>query len=78
MEALQRERLQGFDWEYPADVPAKKEDIGDRYQIPGFGPAAVLFSFTARAIMEELGPEKGKVQLGRAIRKTTGGCPRLK
>ena len=68
MEELQRERLQGFDWEYMADVLTKKEEIGDKYQIPGFGLAAVLFSFTARAILEELGPEKSETLLRKAIR----------
>jgi hypothetical protein len=35
MKELQREKLQGFDWESMADVPAKKEEIGEIYQITG-------------------------------------------
>ncbi len=67
MEDLEKEKTEGFDWSYMADVLTKKQEIGDEYQIPGFGLGAVLFAFTARAVMQELGQEKGELLLKKAI-----------
>jgi hypothetical protein len=67
MEDLEREKKQGFDWDYLADVLDKKVEIGDKYQIPGFGLGATLFSFVAKEVINEMGPEKGEALLKRAI-----------
>jgi len=67
MEDLDKEKTEGFDWVYMADVLKRKAEIGDKYQIPGFGLAAALFAFMARAVMEELGQAKGELLLKKAI-----------
>jgi hypothetical protein len=67
MNDLEREKEQGFDWDYLADVLDKKAELGDKYQIPGFGLGAALFSFTARAVINEMGHEKGEALLKRSI-----------
>jgi hypothetical protein len=67
MEDLKKEKTEGFDWAYMADVLTKKKDIGEKYQIPGFGLAAVLFAFTGKAVLQELGQEKGEILLKKAI-----------
>ena len=50
-----------------AECPAKQKEIGDEYKIPGWGLGAALFSFAAKAVIEELGPEKGEALLKKAI-----------
>ncbi len=67
MGELEKEKQEGFDWDYMADVLDKKAELGDKYQIPGFGLAAALFGFVAEAVMEELGPEKGEALLKKAV-----------
>jgi len=67
MDELEKEKKEGFSWDYLADVPAKKEEIGDKYQIPGWGLGATLFSFVAKTVIEELGPKKGEALLKKAI-----------
>ncbi len=67
MDELEREKKEGLSWDYLADVPAKKDEIGDKYQIPGWGLGATLFSFAAKAVIDELGPEKGEALLKKAI-----------
>jgi hypothetical protein len=67
MEDLKKEKTEGFDWTYMSDVLTKKEEIGDKYQIPGFGLGAVLFAFTAQAVMEAHGPDKGEDLLKIAV-----------
>jgi len=68
MDELQREKKQGLDWEYMADVLTKKEETGDRYQIAGFGLGAALFSFVAKAVIDDLGREMGEALLKKAVR----------
>jgi len=67
MDELEKEKKEGFDWDYMADVLDKKAEVGTKYQIPGFGLAAALFGFVAEAVMEELGPEKGEALLKKAV-----------
>jgi hypothetical protein len=68
MDDLAKEKDEGFDWAYLADVLTQKEEIGDKYQIPGFGLAAALFACTAKVVLEEHGAEKGEALLKKAIR----------
>jgi hypothetical protein len=67
MDELEREKKQGFDWDYLGDVLEKKAALGDKYQIPGFGLGSALFAFSAKAVIDELGPEKGEAVLKGAI-----------
>ena len=66
MDDLEREKKQGFDWDYMADVLEKKAAAA-KYQVPGFGLGAALFGFVARAVINELGPEKGEALLKGAV-----------
>jgi len=66
MDDLEREKKQGFDWDYMADVLEKKAAAA-KYQIAGFGLGAALFGFVARAVMNELGPERGEALLKSAV-----------
>ena len=67
MDDLEREKVEGFSWEYLGEVPQKKEEAGDRHFTPGFGLAARLFSSVARVVIERLGPEDGEELLREAI-----------
>ncbi|MFX0042632.1 MAG: hypothetical protein ACFE8L_06955, partial [Candidatus Hodarchaeota archaeon] len=60
MDDLKREMKLGFDFEYLADVLDKKKELDDKYQTPGFGLAAQLFSVIAKHIITKLGPEEGE------------------
>ncbi len=66
MDDLEREKKQGFDWDYMADVLEKKAAAA-KYQIAGFGLGAALFGFVARAVINELGQEKGEALLKSAV-----------
>ncbi len=61
MDDLEREKKQGFDWDYLGDVLEKKAALGDKYQVPGFGLGAALFAFVAKAVIKELGEEKARL-----------------
>ena len=67
MDELEREKKEGLSRAYLADVLPKKQEIGSKYQIPGWGLGATLFSFAAKAVIDELGPEKGEALLKKAI-----------
>lgn len=67
MDEISREKEKGFDFEYLGDVPQKKQALGARYQTPGFGFAAQLFSLTARRLIEKLGEEEGEAVLRVAV-----------
>jgi hypothetical protein len=67
MDDLERERKLGFDWDYLADVLDSRAKLSGKYEIPGFGLGAALFSFMARAIIQELGQEKGEVLIRQAV-----------
>ena len=67
MDDLEREKKQGFDWDYLLEVPERKTEVADKYQIPGFGLGAALFSYLARAVTNELGPEKGEALIKGAV-----------
>jgi hypothetical protein len=67
MDDLKREKEKGFDFEYLSDVLDKKKEVGDKYQTPGFGLAAQLFSCVAKYVIEKLGPEEGEALLKKAI-----------
>ena len=56
MDDLVREKEKGFDSEYLNDVLDKKVEVGDKYQTPGFGLAAQLFSTVAKHVIEKIGP----------------------
>ncbi len=66
MDDLEREKKQGFDWDYMADVLEKKAAAA-KYQVPGFGLGAALFAFAAKAVIKEMGEEKGEALLKEAI-----------
>jgi len=63
---IEREKKQGFDWDYMADVLDKKAAAA-KYMIPGFGLGGALFGFVARAVIQELGQDKGEALLKKAI-----------
>jgi hypothetical protein len=67
MDELEIEKKQGISWDYLADIPAKRKEIGDKYQFNGWGLGAVQFSYLAKAVIEELGPEKGEVLIKKAV-----------
>ena len=67
MDDLEREKQQGFDWDYMGDVLTQKAELGDKYQIAGFGLGAALFGFVAKAVIDELGPQKGEALLKKAV-----------
>jgi hypothetical protein len=67
MDELQREKEAGFDFEYLLEALPKKEEIGDRYQTPGFGLAAQLFCSTAKFVLERLGETEGRGLLKKAV-----------
>ena len=66
MDDLGREKKQGFDWDYMADVLEKKAAAA-KYQLPGFGLGAALFAFVAKAVIQELGEERGEALLKKTI-----------
>jgi len=67
MDELEKEKKEGLSWDYLADVLPKKEEIGSKYQIPSWGLGTSLFSSVAKAVIEELGPDKGEALLKKAI-----------
>ena len=67
MNDLNREKKEGFDMEYLGDVLDKKKEIGIKYQTPGFGLAAQLFSSVAKLVIEKLGNEEGEKLLKDAV-----------
>jgi len=67
MDELEKEKKEGLSWDYLADVLPKKEETGNKYQIPGWGLGTSLFASVAKAVIEELGPEKGEALLKKAI-----------
>lgn len=67
MNEVEKEKREGFDWEYLMDVPQKKEEMGDRHETPGFGLAAQLFSSVAKFVMKKIGPEQGEELLREAV-----------
>ena len=67
MDDLKKEKAEGFDWAYMADVLTQKQAVGDGYQIPGFGLAAVLFASMARIVLEKHGSEKGEALIRKAV-----------
>jgi len=67
MNDLKRENEQGFDMEYLGDVLDNKKELGVKYQTPGFGLAAQLFSSVAKFVIEKLGPGEGEKLLKEAI-----------
>lgn len=68
MEDRRWEREKGLDYGYLADVPEKREQVGDEFQTPGFGIAAQLFSSVAKFVIEKLGPEEGRALLEEAVK----------
>lgn len=67
MDELEKERQEGLSWDYLADVLPQREELGDKYQIPNWGLGTILFSFVAKAVIEELGLVKGDALLKKAI-----------
>lgn len=67
MDALKREKELGLDMDYLGDVLDKKKEVGSKYQTPGFGLAAQLFSSLAKSIIAKLGPEEGETLLKEAV-----------
>jgi hypothetical protein len=67
MDELEKEKKEGLSWDYLAGVLTEQKEIGDKYKITGWGLGAALFSFAAKAVIEELGLEKGEALLKKAI-----------
>ncbi len=67
MDDLQKEKELGLDYEYLNDVLDKKKEVGEKYQTPGFGLAAQLFSSVAKFVIERLGVEEGEALLKQAV-----------
>lgn len=67
MNDLEREKEKGFDFEYLGDVIDKKREVGDKFQTPGFGLAAQLFSSVAKFVIDKQGAEEGEALLKEAI-----------
>ena len=67
MNELEREKKKGISLWYLMKVAVMRKLIGDRYQTPGFGFAALLFASVAREVMEKLGPEEGEALIKRAV-----------
>ncbi len=67
MDDLPREKERGLDPEYLNDVLDEKIAVGERYQTPGFGLAAQLFSTVAKHVINKLGPEEGEDLLKQAV-----------
>lgn len=67
MSDLKREKEQGFDMDYLGDVLDKKKELGVKYQTPGFGLAAQLFSSIAKFVIEKMGAEQGEKLLKEAV-----------
>ncbi len=67
MDELEKEKRAGISWGDLADVATLREQLGDRYQVPGWGMGVVLFSFVAKAVIKELGPQKGEALLKEAL-----------
>ncbi len=67
MSDIKREKEQGLDMEYLGDVLDKKKELGAKYQTPGFGLAAQLFSSVAKFVIEKLGPNEGEQLLKEAV-----------
>ena len=67
MDDLEREKKLGFDWDYMADVLDRKKELGNKHEIPGFGLGAALFSCLARAVINEMGEQKGEALIKEAV-----------
>ena len=67
MNDLQREKKKGMSIWYLKDVLFKRFLIGKKYQTPGFGLAAQLFSVLCRHIIKKLGPEAGEALIKEAV-----------
>lgn len=67
MDDLSREKEFGFDSDYMNDVLDKKIEVGDKFQTPGFGLAAQLFSTVAKHVIERLGEKEGEALLKKAV-----------
>jgi len=67
MDDLQREKDDGFSWDYLGDVPQKKQEVGDRYQTPEFGLAGQLFASVAKVAIDRLGQQEGESLLREAV-----------
>ena len=67
MDDITREKEKGLDFEYLGDVLDKKVEVGDKFQTPGFGLAAQLFSTVAKHVISQLGAEKGEQLLKEAV-----------
>ncbi len=67
MDDIKKEKEIGFDNEYMSDILEKKKEVGKKFQTPGFGIAAQLFSIVAKHVIEKLGFEGGEELLKGAI-----------
>ncbi len=67
MSDLQREKEKGMSVWYLKDVLPMRKIIRDKFQTPGFGLAAQLFSVMAKLIIEKLGPEEGEALIKEAV-----------
>ena len=67
MNDLTREKETGLDFEYLGDVLDKKVDVGTKFQTPGFGLAAQLFSTVAKHVINYLGVNDGEKLLKEAV-----------
>jgi hypothetical protein len=67
MDDLTREKKKGLRLIYLIKAAIMRKIIGDRYQTPGFGFAALLFSSMAKEVIDKLGADEGEELIRRAV-----------
>ncbi len=67
MDDLEKEKTEGFSWEYLGDVPQNKHDTEGRYLTSGFGLAAQLFASVAKVVVDRRGQAEGEALLAEAV-----------
>ncbi|MHA1191356.1 MAG: L-2-amino-thiazoline-4-carboxylic acid hydrolase [Promethearchaeota archaeon] len=67
MDDLKREKEKGFDMEYIGDVLDQRKELKGKYDTPGFGLAAQLFSCMTKHVVKKLGAEEGEKLIKKAV-----------
>ena len=67
MNELEREKKKGLSLPYLVKLIFMRKKIGKKYQTPGFGLAAQLFSTMAKHVLQRLGPEEGEKLIRAAV-----------
>jgi hypothetical protein len=72
MDELEKEKKEGLSWDYLADVLPKKEKIGNKYQIPGWGLGATLFFLRLKLSLMNSARRRVKPCLEKPSRSSAG------